>query len=246
MKFLKIMAIIIAVFVVGTTITTMIGFAGAPQVAPEKCSPSIRVKMGEHVFFVPRGKHGYLSNGEADIITWPCTQNDNEALDITFFSMSLYGVEGFETRGARQNEGFSTRVGVSFLPESYKSIDSYSKAIADSYLNPEKIKTMPIKGGFYEIEYLPKQFILIPVDEHFKTPNGNPVAFICSPYGNEIDTTLYCATGFNWHDDLYIGFDSLSEAWVPREEFKKFYLQVFDYVQSLEQSKKNSTLIQEK
>lgn len=206
-----------------------------PFANQEKCVQLITVKMGEHIFNVPR--QAYFENNAQVVKPKPCEQDSLRPLEVTSFFLSLHEMQGVDTEGEREGYGFAAQLGVSLFSENNRPSDSFIKVLSEQKIKENDILNMDLVQGFYQFEYIPQNFLLIPSDDKFLTPRGNPVLFVCNPYGSNQNSPLHCGTGFVWKDNLYVGFNDLSLAWVPKENLRNFYEKVLTYVSSLEVTK---------
>lgn len=205
-------------------------------------SPVKRLKIGNHIFRIPReiNKSMENENGFVSYKKIACINPEDPPFELTELHISP-SLSGYPKDEFREGWGFSTRVILQTLPEPHEPIDTYEFAIKKDWLNPTiDLTKLPVEEGYYVLKYKPKRFLYIPVDKEFKTPSGNPVIFGCSYYAANERNPIHCGTGVVWKDDMLLGINRISEAWVPKKDLRIFYNRILDYVENLEEKGENN------
>lgn len=171
------------------------------------CPPkTVFVKMGDHIFEVPRDARLFLQNNEKMVSYNSCENSLTNPVEVNHMSFFDNEVPLPDHKGSA-----SIQFELYSLPHPHQDQLDYIEMI----LKEEKItiKNLPREGDFYKYkgEY-------IAADNQLKTPDGRPVVFSCGWGG-----PLNCITIFTWHKSFLVQIEGATNSNMPMDGWKELY-----------------------
>lgn len=191
------------------------------------------------MFAIPRKENPYLEG--KDIPRAPnsqsgCFRPGDKPIEVTMFSFLPNDLPGYADPYLKDEYGsfFAVRITVRYnlkvnLENRFKSVN---KALEN---NDKKINNLQKLDNFYVSKEKPRTIIFIASENDFLTPQGEPVTFGCSPYGNDnTGSRLICGMSFGWKDNITFYADQINPNLIPRRVWKEFYHNLLIYFENLE------------
>lgn len=233
-RLFKIKLIVISLVFAGAIMLLNISSGTSKSTLCKNSAEFIHVKLGEHVFAIPYRDTRYINIGEKLLVkTDVCYQLGDTPVEATGFNINSQALYEKYNKPEIQFPALVLWFNASLYKSSNEQQDLFVKEIKPLLKRTNiELQSLPQEQGFYVIknpDYLNHKYY-IAIDKKFTTASGNPVVFNCQTIGNE----RKCWTTTAWRDGVNFSFNHLSDLHIEQTEWKEFYYDFLDYMESLE------------
>jgi len=209
-------------------------------------SEKILVRMGEHVFAIPRAQDEdrkfsiYLGNNGESVDK--CYKIGDPPIEVDKFSFYPFWIPFNNVLAGKDNASKGVGLRVQAIYSNYEPIDGFVFITDELAKTNRKLSDFPIEKDLYNIGYLYENNklnepyragmnIFVSADKEVHSLNGNPMTFGCRKIGDKKDD-ITCESYFTL-DKIRFYIDQTSGDF-DLDEWKHVYSTIYQYLNSFE------------
>ncbi len=211
---------------------------GDKRDAKAPCELPTKIKIDKYLFEIPKFSGSRFTPNHSELHACGDILDDT---GLTYRPTSFFTYK--ENNPFRGTGGYVTNIRLQMRNPDDPIQDNYLRGEIEKKLNDQSkaLKDLPLKNGFYEFEYKPRNYYYIPADKKLKTPLGNLAVIACTKYLRSDQTRvppyfIKCGISYDLNDDLTVSVGGWSPNIIKPEDWEELIPYTINFIKDLETS----------